>query len=165
LDSLYLIYTYNSGLQVITALSLFYILFQFTVTHAQGFSVVTSRVLVTDLSQSHWHFNSHMESFPSLITFDFHLQNSAQFSSDYFTSRLLCSTPTAWLLLLFKRPSLSLYNPLARTPRKTSSSVKNVCLLVPYLATDVLLLSAFVAGICLRTCCLAMSIYVIVFKF
>jgi hypothetical protein len=39
------------------------------------------------------------------------------------------------------------YNSLARTPRKTSSSVvKNACLLVRYIAMDVLLLSAFVVG-------------------
>jgi hypothetical protein len=36
--------------------------FQFTVTHTLGFSVFTSRILVTDLSQSHCHFKSHMES-------------------------------------------------------------------------------------------------------
>jgi hypothetical protein len=35
---------------------------QFTVTHALGFSVFTSRILATDLSQSHSNFNSHMES-------------------------------------------------------------------------------------------------------
>jgi hypothetical protein len=35
---------------------------QFTVAHAPGFLAVTSRILATDLSQSHWHFNSHMKS-------------------------------------------------------------------------------------------------------
>jgi hypothetical protein len=34
---------------------------QFIVTHALGFSVFTSRILATDLSQSHWHFKSHMK--------------------------------------------------------------------------------------------------------
>jgi hypothetical protein len=44
--------------------------FQFTATHALGFSVFTSRILATDFSQSHWHFKSHMEtSFHSLIHF------------------------------------------------------------------------------------------------
>jgi hypothetical protein len=33
---------------------------EFTVAHALGFSVFTSRILATDLSQSHYHFNSHM---------------------------------------------------------------------------------------------------------
>jgi hypothetical protein len=44
--------------------------FQFTVAHALGFSIFTSRILATDLSQSHCHFKSHMESsFHSLIHF------------------------------------------------------------------------------------------------
>jgi hypothetical protein len=44
--------------------------FQFTVTHALGLSVFTSRILVTDLSQSHCHFSSHMNpSWHSLIPF------------------------------------------------------------------------------------------------
>jgi hypothetical protein len=33
--------------------------FQFTVTHAVGFSVFTSRILATDLLQSHCNFKSH----------------------------------------------------------------------------------------------------------
>jgi hypothetical protein len=41
----------------------------FTVTHALGFSVFTSRILATDLSQSHCNFKSHMKSFHSLIRF------------------------------------------------------------------------------------------------
>jgi hypothetical protein len=63
--------------------------FHFTVAHALGFSVFTSRILVTDLSQSHCNFNSHMKSswhilIPFLpfflITLDSHLQNSTKFS-------------------------------------------------------------------------------------
>jgi hypothetical protein len=43
---------------------------QFIVAHALGFSVFTSRILATDLSQSHRHFNSHMTScFHCLIPF------------------------------------------------------------------------------------------------
>jgi hypothetical protein len=34
---------------------------QFTVTQERGFSVFTSRILATDLSQSHCHFTSHMK--------------------------------------------------------------------------------------------------------
>jgi hypothetical protein len=51
-----------------------------------------------------------------------------------------------------KRPSLFLYNPSARTPRKTSSSiVKKACLQLRCLAINVLLLSAFpCAGMRLR---------------
>jgi hypothetical protein len=44
--------------------------FQFTAAHALGFSVLTSRILATDLSQSHCNFHSHMKSsLHSLITF------------------------------------------------------------------------------------------------
>jgi hypothetical protein len=44
--------------------------FQFTVTYALGFSVFTSRIQATDLSQSHCNITSHMGSFlHSLITF------------------------------------------------------------------------------------------------
>jgi hypothetical protein len=43
---------------------------QFTVTHALGFSVFTSRVLATDLKQSHCHFKSNVKSsLHSLIPF------------------------------------------------------------------------------------------------
>jgi hypothetical protein len=35
---------------------------QFTVAHTLGFSVFTSSLLAMDLSQSHWHFKSHMKS-------------------------------------------------------------------------------------------------------
>jgi hypothetical protein len=34
---------------------------QFTVTHSLGFSVFTSRILATDLQQSHCHFKSHVK--------------------------------------------------------------------------------------------------------
>jgi hypothetical protein len=45
-------------------------IFQFTVAHALGFSVITSRILATDLSQSRCHFKSHMKlSFHSLVPF------------------------------------------------------------------------------------------------
>jgi hypothetical protein len=36
--------------------------FQFTVTHTLGFSVFTSCILATDLSQSHCNFKSHVQS-------------------------------------------------------------------------------------------------------
>jgi hypothetical protein len=43
---------------------------QFTVTHVLGFQVFTSRILATDLSQSHCHFKSHLKSsFDGLISF------------------------------------------------------------------------------------------------
>jgi hypothetical protein len=43
---------------------------QFTVAHALGFSVFSSRILATDLSQSHCNFKSHIKfSFRNLIPF------------------------------------------------------------------------------------------------
>jgi hypothetical protein len=58
------------------------------------------------------------------------------------------------------------YNHFERTPRKTPSSIsQNGCLLVRYLEMDVLLfLSACVAGMYLRTRCLAMGIHVTIFN-
>jgi hypothetical protein len=38
-------------------------IFQFTVTHALGFSVFTSRILATDFQHSHCHFKSHKKYF------------------------------------------------------------------------------------------------------
>jgi hypothetical protein len=61
---------------------------QFPVAHALGFSVFTSRILWTDLWQSHCHFNSHMTtSWHSLIPFlpfpaAENSEDSTQFSSD-----------------------------------------------------------------------------------
>jgi hypothetical protein len=63
-------YTHKLGTTGNTAILLIYTLYcsQFTVTPALGFSVFTSRILTTDLSQSHCHFTSHMKSsFHSLI--------------------------------------------------------------------------------------------------
>jgi hypothetical protein len=48
---------------------------QFIVTHALGFSVFTSRILATDLSQSHCNFKSHMKSSCQSNSF---LANSSQ---------------------------------------------------------------------------------------
>jgi hypothetical protein len=63
------LYTHNSGLYAITALSLIYTLYS-SPLHALGFSVFASRILATDLEESHCNFKSHMEpSFHSLIPF------------------------------------------------------------------------------------------------
>jgi hypothetical protein len=80
------------------------------------------------------------------------------------------SLPTTVLYPCYPAPTSTVlantsYNYFARTPRKTSSSaVKNACLLVSYVAMDVLLLlSARVAGMCLSSRCLAMGIHVTIF--
>jgi hypothetical protein len=127
---------------------------QFTVTHALGFSVLTNRLLATDLQKSHGHFKSHMKSsFHSLLpflsflllTFDCHhlpqldqnLDNSIDFLCPFIT-------PRQW-------------------PRRKHSLciVQKACLLILCLAMEVLLLAAHPsAGICLLSRCLAMGLYV-----
>jgi hypothetical protein len=85
---------------------------QFTITHALGFSVFSSRILATDLSQTHCNFKSHVKSScHSLIPFfplfcSCHLRRLYSTALDYF------------YYSYYKRPSLSLYNPSAWTPRK-----------------------------------------------
>jgi hypothetical protein len=120
-------------------------IFQFT--HALGSWVFSSRTLVTEVSQSHCHFNSHMKSsWHSLIPF-LPLFCNCQFRRTDSTALDYCSIlrRSFWLC------------PSARNPRKTPSSVvNNVC----YLAMNALLLRAHVAGICLSTRCLAMDIRV-----
>jgi hypothetical protein len=86
LDLLHLIHS-QVGTTGSTALSLFYTLFQFTVRHALGIAICTSRILETDLSQSRCNFKSDMKSsFHSLISFlplfcdcQFRRLNSIQF--------------------------------------------------------------------------------------
>jgi hypothetical protein len=131
--------------------------FQITVTRALGLSVFTSRILSTDLSQSHCNFKSHMKSsFLNLIP----ILKSKSKTKGQSVSKSWCRTPfgahdqifiIVWQLrscfvgrLSDERASdpLSFYNPSARTPRRTQSSiVKDAYLLVRYLAMDVLLLS------------------------
>jgi hypothetical protein len=120
--------------------------FQFIVTHALGFSVFTSRILATDLSQTHCNFKSQVKSScHSLIRFLLFLLSHFRVRSteldpilfllDYFTSRLLVS-------YYFVASSLSLYNSSERTPLYTP------CLLVRYLAMDVLFSRALVLREC-----------------
>jgi hypothetical protein len=136
--------------------------FQLTVAQALGFSVFTCRILATDLSQSHCNFNSHMKSsWDSLIPFLPFLQLAIPKTRlDY--PRLLFYTPLYSVFSAYTTFVLPSYNHFPRTPRKTPSSiVKNSCLLVRYLAIDVLLFRAFAsAGMSLSTRCLAMDTHV-----
>jgi hypothetical protein len=106
-------------------------------THTLGFSVLTSRILATVLSQSHSNFKSHMKSScHSLIPFLPFLQLPIP------KTRLLFYTPSRLLAM----PS---YNSSTQTPRKIPSSiVKNACLLARYLVMDVLLSRALVLRAC-----------------
>jgi hypothetical protein len=115
---------------------------QFTITHALGFSVFPSRLLAMELSQSHSHFKSHMQTyFHSLIPF-LPLFCSCQFR------RLLSTTPDHCSVLR-QQTSLPLYNFSARIPRKTPSSVaKEACLKLRCLAIDILLLHAYASREC-----------------
>jgi hypothetical protein len=55
------LYIHNSGLETIQRYH-YSTHFQFTVAHALGYSVFTSCILATDLSQSHCNFKSYMKS-------------------------------------------------------------------------------------------------------
>jgi hypothetical protein len=141
---------------------------QSTVIHALGFSVFTSRILATDLQQSHCHFKVHKKSsLHPLIPF-LPLFCNCQLSS---IPLLRCSYPSrlasrysTWLNSTQLDYILScwtlLYNHLAEN---TASIVKEVCLLTRCLAVDVLLWCAFAsARICLPSPCLAMGMHVTV---
>jgi hypothetical protein len=113
---------------------------QFTVTHALGLWVFTSRIQATALSQSvtsnhTWSFLPQSNSFLAITS----QSPSTAISRTRHISLDYCSVlrPFFWLC------------PPARTPRKTPSSiVKNTCLLILYLVVDVLLLRALVLREC-----------------
>jgi hypothetical protein len=95
---------------------------QFTVTHALGFSVFTSCILATDLSQSHCHFQSHTKSsFHSLTPFlplfcSCQLNSFPSSSLGRLASRTrLCSQLDYRSVLCQTLP----YNHFARTTQKT----------------------------------------------
>jgi hypothetical protein len=80
------LYIHNTGLQL-KQRNLYSTRFQFTVSHALGFSVFTSRILAMDLSQSHCHFKPHVKSsshslvpfLPLFCSCKFRKLNSIQF--------------------------------------------------------------------------------------
>jgi hypothetical protein len=130
LDLLHFIHSQSSGLQAITAYS-YSTHFPVHVTHALGFSVFISLILVTDLSQSHCNFYSHMKSschsvipfFPLLCNCQFRRLDSIQLQAHILAgwrpeARTCTSDSTALLLLL---GCCSFYYPSARTPWKTQS--------------------------------------------
>jgi hypothetical protein len=88
---------------------------QFTVTHALGSSVFTSRILATDLSQSHSHFRSDLKSsfHPLIHSLPFLLNHLGLPSPEL--DQIHDSNSLKWILSTsdnkFKRFSLSLYNP------------------------------------------------------
>jgi hypothetical protein len=142
---------------------------QFAVTHPLGFSVLTSRILATDLSESHCHFKSHMgSSFRSLISF-FPLFCNCQLNSipllpSSYTGRLASRNSTLHSFLNICCWTL-FDNAFARTTQKTASIFKEACWLSRCLARDVLLLRSYAcAGMCLPSRCLAMGIHVTIYR-
>jgi hypothetical protein len=93
---------------------------QFTVTHALELSVFTSRILATDLSQSHCNFKSHMKSScHSLIPFLTFLLNHLRLPSPELDP-VLDETPCFL--------GTSRYIASGRTPLKTTSFIVPYCL-------------------------------------
>jgi hypothetical protein len=117
---------------------------QFTVAHALGFSIFTSRILETDVLQSHCNFKSHVKS-NSFLAIILQLpipKTRLDYSPLRFHNTVYSASTTPV-------QSNTSYTHFARTSRKTPSSViKNACLL------DVLSLRAYVTGMCLPTRCL-----------
>jgi hypothetical protein len=138
---------------------------QYTVTHALGFSVFTSHLMATDLSQSHCNFKSHMKSCHSLVPFlplfcscQFRRLDSIQsqahipagwhvkarpFISD--STTLLLLLRTTWSHLLCPFITLGMDN-----TESTAFIVKEACLPVRYLAMDILLLNAYTSRECVH---------------
>jgi hypothetical protein len=138
--------------------------FRFNVTHALGFSVFTSRILATDISQSHCNFKSYVKSscrrLISFLAIILQLPipktrlNSLLYSLLFFFYCSILRCTSSRLLTVY------FYKPSARTPRKTSSSIvndalpSNGCAFVACVSFD---------GMCLQGRCLAMGIHVIIF--
>jgi hypothetical protein len=115
---------------------------QFTVTHVLVFSVFTSRILATDLSQSHCNFKSHMESsfqglipfiplfcdcqFRSLDSIEFlcsqaHILAGWRLEARTFTSDSTTRLFYSYCYLLLYLSSVSFYNTSARTTKRRYS--------------------------------------------
>jgi hypothetical protein len=142
--------------------------FQLTVVHALGFSVFTSRVLATDLSQSHCHFNSHMtSSWHSLIPlfpFPANSEDSAQFPSDYCSLFLqLLNSQFNFSNLILATNTLSLYSLGSDPIENTVFSCRILCYLATCCSTvhrEHSSLCCLFTGIRILSRCLAVGRYV-----
>jgi hypothetical protein len=135
--------------------------FQYTVAHALGFSVFTSRIPATDLSQSHCNFKSHVKSsFHHLITFlpfpgainsdDQHksLANNVLYSYSFWTpnsNSLISLVPSNWLSYI--DASRTYRKHATRVRMSGSDHIENTA-------------SVIVAKACLPHSCLAIEIFV-----
>jgi hypothetical protein len=132
--------------------------FQFSITHALGFSAFSSRILATDLSQSHCHFKSHMKSsFHSLIPF-FSLFGSCKFRR-LDSIQFLCSQahiPKGWRLetrlftldYCFLLPNTSLITTLHGPRKKHDFYCLGSVFTGRYLAIDDFLLHGYASREC-----------------
>jgi hypothetical protein len=147
---------------------------QFTVAHGLGFSVFTSLILATDCYWTQCNFKSRIKSslhrlisfLPFLLNYlRLPSQNSTQFPSDSCAPSTLTQLPLAATSITRPNslPTTVLYSPLLLLlgrvfrlcnfittwhgpHRKQSSTAKDACLLVRYLAIDFLLLSYACCG-------------------
>jgi hypothetical protein len=146
--------------------------FQFTVTHAVGFSVFTSLIPLQRIYHSFPVTSNHTWSqFAPPNSFLAHIlwlsipRTRLHSVPSSYPGRLASRSSTLHFRLDYCTVLCCrtlLYNHFARTPEKTPSFIVNkLCLLIPCLAVDVLLLSEFAfAGMCLPSRCLAMGIHV-----
>jgi hypothetical protein len=141
---------------------------QFTVTHALGFSVFTSRILATDLSQSHCHFKSHMKSsFHNLNPF-FPLFCNCQLNSipllpSSYPSVLAFRNSTQFYAAATNSFGTLLYNHFVRTTQKIRRlyCLEGVFTLPLHSNGSYSIVACLVvaAGMCLLSRCLAMNVF------
>jgi hypothetical protein len=124
--------------------------FQFTVTHAPEFSVFTSRIMATDLYLTVTSNHTRCLFFTAFLAIILQLL--------ILQIRLFTLDHCSLLLLLLKRLSLSLYDPSARTPRKTSLYFSGG-VFTSQLPSNWCPIVAWVAGMCLPSRCLAVVIH------
>jgi hypothetical protein len=129
---------------------------QFTVTNPLGFSVFTSPILATDLSQSHCNFKSHKKSslhrlipfLPLFCSCQFRRLDSFQFLY-YQVHNPACWCPETRLFTLDSStpllPNVLITN-FQGSAENTTSIVKDECLLIRCLAVDVLFLRALASA-------------------
>jgi hypothetical protein len=157
LDLLHLIHSHSSGLHAIQRYR-YSTHFQFTVAHALGFSVFTSRILATDLSQSHCNFKSHVKSschrlIPFLPFLRLPIPRLNSTALDYCSILLCTPSPTVAPALLNTS-----YNHFVWISRKTP------CIVVPLpINRRPIIACSCVADMCLHTRCLAMGIHVTIY--
>jgi hypothetical protein len=136
---------------------------EFTVTHALGLSVFTSRILATDLEQSHCHFKSHMQSsfhslLPFLLLFCSCRLNSISLLPSSYSGRLASRNLTRLRHINWT----PIYNHFALTTQKTQPFY---CWEVVFTAplhrngsNSIVACVFVVAGMCLPIRCVAMNV-------